>query len=76
MTKDDVWIIAIGTGVFVIVGFLFYNIMKGYVRESFGKKWLSIWGNKLYFWQSLIFVSMAGTALIMGLLKWSNVLTF
>jgi len=50
--------------------------MKGFVKESFGKKWLSVWGNKVYFWQSSIFVSTAGTALAMYLLKLSNVLTF
>lgn len=50
--------------------------MKGFVRESLGKKWLNVWGNKVYFWQSSIYVSTAGTSLVIYLLKWSNVLTF
>ena len=50
--------------------------MKGYVSEAFGKKWLMIWGNKFYFWQSLLFMSIAGTVFIMFLLKLANVLTF
>ena len=60
----------------MILGFLFYHVLKGYVKESLGKRWLSVWGNKLYFWQGLIFVSVAGTVLIVFLLKWTNVLIF
>ena len=73
---DKFWVITIGIVIFLTLGFLFYQSMKSYVRTSYGKKWLKLWGNKLYFWQSLIFVSIAGTALIMILLKWGNVLSF
>ncbi len=73
---ENIWVITTATVIFLILGFLFYKAMTGYVRTSFGKKWLKIWGNKLYFWQSLIFVSIAGTVVIMFLLKWGNVLTF
>ena len=69
-------LIAVSLITFLILSVLFYISMKGFVRETFGKKWLMIWGNKLYFWQSLIFVSLAGTVIIMLLLKWANVLTF
>ena len=72
----SIWIIVIAIVVFLIMSFLFYKIMKGYVREEFGKKWLTIWGNKVYFWQSLIFMGGAGTVLIMLLLKWGGILTF
>ncbi|MCW5518771.1 hypothetical protein J1N09_02905 [Aureitalea sp. L0-47] len=71
-----VWVITIAAIVFIVLSFLFYKSMRGYVREEYGKKWLTLWGNKLYFWQSLVFVSMAGTALIMYILKWSDVLDF
>ncbi len=73
---NKIWIIITAIAIFLIINFLYYKIMKGYVKESFGKKWLSVWGNKVYFWQSSIFVSTTGTALAMYLLKWSNVLTF
>ena len=73
---DKIWIIITAIAIFLIINFLYYKGMNGYVRKSFGKKWLSVWGNKVYFWQSSIFVSTAGTALVMFLLKWSNVLTF
>lgn len=73
---DKIWIIAIGIAIFLILGFLFYQSLKGYVRKEFGKRWLTLWGNKLYFWQSLIFISLASTALIMYLLIWGKVLTF
>ena len=70
------WVILITMVIFLTLSFLFYKSMNGYVREAFGKKWLKIWGNKVYFWQSLLFVSIAATALIIFLLKWGNVLTF
>ncbi|MEL6809972.1 MAG: hypothetical protein AAFP76_01405 [Bacteroidota bacterium] len=71
---ERIWIIAIA--IFLVLGFLYYKSLKGYVKEAFGKRWLQIWGNKLYFWQSLLFISTASTVLVMYALKWSNVLTF
>ena len=73
---DKIWVIIIGIAVFSVLAFLFYQSMRGYVRTNYGKKWLKLWGNKLYFWQSLIFMSLAGTVLIMFLLNWGNVLSF
>ena len=73
---ENIWIILITLIIFLAMSLLFYRILKGYVKEEFGKKWLTLWGNKLYFWQSLIFMSMAGTVLILYLLKWGEVLTF
>ena len=73
---EKAWIITIAALTITVLGVLFYKIMKGYVREEFGKKWLMVWGNKVYFWQSLIFMSIAGTALVLFLLKWLNVLSF
>ncbi len=71
---EKIWIVAIA--VFLIINFLHFIGLKGYVKKEFGKKWLNIWGNKIYFWQSSIFVSTAGTLLIIYLLKWANILTF
>lgn len=62
--------------VFSLFSFLFYKIMKGYVKSAFGKKWLNSWTNKFYFWQSLVFMSTAGTGIVLYLLKVGNVLTF
>jgi len=73
---EKIWIITIAVAIFLIISFLYNKILNSYIRKTFGKKWLTVWGNKVYFWQSSIFVSTAGTALIMYLLKWSNVLTF
>lgn len=73
---EKAWIVLIAILIFSILGLIFYISMKGYVSEAYGKKWLTLWGNKLYFWQSLIFISIAGTALILYLLKWGDVLTF
>ena len=73
---ENLSIIAITAVILSIMGFFFYRILRGYVREEYGKKWLTIWGNKLYFWQSILFMSMAGTVLILYVLKWSEILTF
>jgi hypothetical protein len=73
---ENMQIILIAIVILILMGFLFHRILRGYVREEFGKKWLTIWGNKLYFWQSLVFMSMAGTVFTMYLLKWFGVLTF
>lgn len=73
---EKVGVIVLAIVIFSILGSVFYISMKRYVSESFGKKWLTLWGNKFYFWQSLIFISTAGTALILYLLIWGNVLTF
>jgi len=73
---DKIWIVIITILVFLLVGFVSYRIMKSYVHEAYGKKWLTLWGNKVYFWQSLIFISMAGTVLFMYILKWGIVLAF
>ena len=71
---ENNWIIT--TAIFLIINFIFYKSLNDYVKKEYGEKMWKIWGNKLYFWQSSIFVSTLGTALIMYLLKWSNVLTF
>ncbi|MGA9270940.1 MAG: hypothetical protein WBV45_09995 [Lutimonas sp.] len=73
---ENIWIILITIAVFLIWVLLFNIVMRGYVSEEFGKKWLTVWGNKLYFWQSLIFMGMTGTVLTLYLLKWGGVLNF
>jgi len=73
---EKLWLVITTIGLLLILSFLYYKIMRGYVREEYGKKWLTIWGNKVYFWQSLVFMTGASTVLILLLLKWGNVLTF
>jgi hypothetical protein len=73
---EKTWIILIAIATFLTINLVYYKSMKGYVGKAFGKKWLKISGNKLYFWQSSIFVSTGGTFLIMFILKWTSVLNF
>jgi hypothetical protein len=73
---ENIWLIVLAIVIFSVLSVLFYVSMRGYVSEAYGKMWLTLWGNKLYFWQSLIFISTAGTVLILYLLKWGNVLRF
>ncbi|WP_299430247.1 hypothetical protein [uncultured Maribacter sp.] len=62
-------VIAIALVTFLVINFLYSKVLRVYVKKEFGKKWLTIWGNKVYFWQSSIFVSSAGTFLIMYFFK-------
>lgn len=73
---EKIWILLIAIAIFLIINLIYYLSMRGYVGKAFGKKWVKNWGNKVYFWQSSIFVSTGGTFLIMFFLKWSNILTF
>ncbi|MEM7186079.1 MAG: hypothetical protein AAF466_05410 [Bacteroidota bacterium] len=73
---DKSWIILIAGVLFLVWSVFIYRSMRSFVREKFGNLWLKNWGNKVYFWQSLLFTSMAGTALVLFLLKWGNVLSF
>lgn len=71
-----IWIITIAIIIFLMINFLFYKSLNDYVKKEFGKKMWEIWGNKVYFWQSSVFVSTLGTVLIIYILKWANILTF
>ncbi len=71
-----IWIITIAIVIFLIINIFHYIGLRSYVKKEFGKKWLKVWGNKVYFWQSSILVSTAGTLLLIFLLKWTSVLNF
>lgn len=73
---ERIWMIAIAAMIFFTINFVFYKSLNVYYKNEFGKKMWKLGGSRIYFWQTSIFVSTAGTALIMYLLKWSNVLTF
>lgn len=74
MEKSLIAILALG--IFSVIGLAYSVFLKSYVKTTFGEKWLHLWNNKLYFWQSTIFVSAAFTFLIMYILKWIEVLDF
>ena len=69
---ENIWIIALAVIVFLIINYLLYKSLHVFVKKEFGKKWLKIWGNKVYFWQSIILVSSASAALIIFVLKRTN----
>jgi hypothetical protein len=70
------WIITIAVAIFLMINFLFYKTLNVYYKTEFGKKIWKLGGARLYFWQGSILVSTVGTALIMYLLKWTNVIAF
>lgn len=65
---DNVWTLVIAISIFLLINLLYYVGMRSYVQKSFGQRWLTVWGNKVYFWQSAIFASTAGTAILMYVL--------
>ncbi len=73
---EKIWITTIAFVIFLMLNFLFYKTLNVYYKNEFGKKMWKLGGARVYFWQASMFVSTAGTALIMYLLKWLNVLTF
>lgn len=73
---DNIWLLLLAISIFIGINILLYGFLKAYVEKTLGKKWLTFWGNKVYFWQSSIFVSTAGTFVILYLLKWSQVISF
>jgi len=69
-------IVILALVIFSVIGLAYSVFLKSYVKTTFGEKWLHLWNNKLYFWQSTIFVSAAFTFLIMYILKGVEVLDF
>jgi len=69
------WIIALAIVIFLIINFLLYKSLHVFTVKELGKKWLMIWGNKVYFWQSFILMSTASAALIIFVLKWLDLVT-
>ncbi|TYB76935.1 hypothetical protein ES674_09535 [Bizionia myxarmorum] len=73
---EKIWIITIAITIFLIINFLYYKSLNGYVKKQFGEKMWKTWTSKLYFWQSSLYTSAAITVLIIFLLKWVNILNF
>lgn len=66
---EKTWIITIAVAIFLVINFLFYKVLNVYYKREFGKKSWKLGGLKVFFWQGSIFVSAAGTFLIIFLLK-------
>lgn len=72
---DKTWIIAIA--LFLIVIFFYWRISKDYFRnEVFSEGTWNNWSARLFYWQGAIFISSGVTAIIIYLLKWTNIFTF
>lgn len=54
---EKIWIIITAIGIFNTLNLAHYLGMIGYVKKTFGEKWLNAWGNKVWFWQSSIFLA-------------------
>ncbi|MCR9154442.1 MAG: hypothetical protein NXI09_10060 [Bacteroidetes bacterium] len=70
------WKLLLAAAIFSTLIYFYSKALRAYVADNYGENWLSVWGNKLYFWQSLIFSSLASMLIVMYLLRWLNVLSF
>lgn len=73
---EQKWIIMIAVVIFSVLNFLFYNRLNVHYKEEFGNMMWKLGGVKVYFWQASILASTAGTATILFILKWFNILSF
>lgn len=73
---EKIWIATIAITIFIILNFLYYKCVNGYVKKEVGEKTWNSWKSKVYFWQGALYTSTAITILILYLLKWANILTF
>ncbi len=71
---EKIWIVLITISLFLISTFLIWRITANYRKKEYGKKMWKL--ARIYYWQSVIFVSTGVTFLIMFLFNWANILTF
>ena len=62
--------------IFTLFCLVCHGFLKGFVRNRLGADWLKSWGNRLYYGQGILFFGTIGTALVLYLLKVSNILNF
>lgn len=62
--------------IFTVFCLASHSFLKGFVKNRLGTDWLKSWGNKLYYGQGILFFGTVGTALVLYLLKVSNILIF
>ncbi|EAR16662.1 hypothetical protein RB2501_07170 [Robiginitalea biformata HTCC2501] len=62
--------------IFVITTFLVWKLSVGRFKAEFGKKRRNVWGQRTFYWESIIAISTGITFLAMYLLRWADVLTF
>jgi len=68
--------VVIAISLFVIVTFLFWKFTSDYYKKGYGEKLWNQWDTRLFFWQGVIYTCTGITALLLFILKWTNVLTF
>lgn len=61
---------------FALCVFLFWILTKNHYEKEYSKKQRKTWASRTYFWQAAIFYGLGGTALIILILKSTNLLTF
>lgn len=54
----EIYITTLALAIFITINLIYYKSLNAYVKKSFDKKWLQVLGNKVYFWQGSVFVSM------------------
>lgn len=69
-------VLFVGIPIFLIVLFLFWKFTNQPIKEEYGEKMWKQGASRLSFWQFGIYASMGVTALVLFVLKWTEVVTF
>ena len=70
------WIILIAVSLFIVITFILWRLSIGRFKKEYGPKRRKLWGQRTFYWESLIGISTGITFLIMFFLKWTNILAF
>ena len=70
---EKIKLIVITISLFLISAFLIWKLTADYRKKEYSKKMWRL--ARIYYWQSVVFVSTGVTILVMFCLKWLNVLT-
>ncbi len=68
--------ILIAIAVFLIITFIVWRLTNRRFKKEFGQKRRKLWGQRTFYWESVIGISTGCTFLVLFLLKWGNILTF
>ena len=71
---DENWIIAIF--LFVLITFLVWKFSVGRYKREFSKKRRKLTGQRAFYWEGVLGISIGLTFLTLLLLRWVDLLTF
>jgi hypothetical protein len=67
--------IIIAIAIFTLAAWLIWRMTIGSFRKEYGEKRRKLWGQRVFYWQDVVFFSTGITFLVLVFLKWANMLT-